>query len=910
MMHSSYPLIRKTSRKIHAGTLARLLAAGSRANRRLVALLMFTAAPLAAVNLPKEVSSSDWDQIRAAYEKHRHAVVRTGDGWSARNPGQQWVTRFDGRGFEVTPDGGAWKWGLEVVRYGGRLVKGKPAARVEGNRITYSHDADLSEWFVNDGRGLEHGFTVKRRPAGWKGALEIELAVRGGLMPRADGRGVSFGVVQYGGLKVWDADQRVLPANLTVAGERVRLTVEDAGARYPVTIDPIAQQAYLKASNTGAADDFGVSVAVFEDTLVVGASGEDSAFTGVNGNQVENSAFQSGAAYVFVRSGGVWIQQAYLKASNGEGGDYFGTSVAVSRDTVVVGAWFESSAATGVNGNQSSNSAYHSGAAYVFVRNGGVWSQQAYLKASNTGAGDFFGELVAISGDTVVVGARAESSFASGVNGNQSNNTAPWSGAAYVFARSGGVWSQQAYLKASNTGAYDSFGTSVAVSGDTVVVGAPYEASAATGVNGNQSDNTAGGSGAAYVFVRSGGVWSQQAYLKASNTGAGDQFGVSVGISGDTLVVGANVESSAATGVNGNQSDNTAGGSGAAYVFVRNGGVWSQQAYLKASNTGAADLFGCCVAVSGDRVVVGAITEDSEATGGNGNQADNTATDSGAAYVFVRSGGVWSQQAYLKASNTGANDWFGHTVAISGDTVVVGAPGEDSAATGVNGNQADNTASGSGAAYVFTGVGVPVGHKYVPVTPCRLVDTRPTYAGPRTGAFGPPMLTAGVTRTIAVQSSTTCNIPASAQVYVLNVTADTIENQTGPVDYVTLWPAGGSRPEFMTLRTTTGGYIANSAIVEAGDGGAINAYSSNNTNLIIDITGYFTSDPGTPGYLYYPVNPCRAVDTRGPIYSSLPPPYGNQRMQAAENRTFRLPGSPGCQLPAAPAYSMQLTLAC
>ena len=127
-------------------------------------------------------------------------------------------------------------------------------------------------------------------------------------------------------------------------------------------------------------------------------------------------------------------------------------------------------------------------------------------------------------------------------------------------------------------------------------------------------------------------------------------------VSGDTVVVGALWEDSSATGVNGNQSDNSAADAGAAYVFVRSGTTWSQQAYLKASNTGAGDYFGCSVAVSGDTVVVGAYGEDSSATGVNGNQSDNSATDAGAAYVFVRSGTTWSQQAYLKASNTGADD--------------------------------------------------------------------------------------------------------------------------------------------------------------------------------------------------------------------------------------------------------------
>ena len=185
-----------------------------------------------------------------------------------------------------------------------------------------------------------------------------------------------------------------------------------------------------------------------------------------------------------------------------------------------------------------------------------------------------------------------------------------------------------------------------------------------------------------------------------------DCFACSVAVSGDTVVVGAWGESSSATGVDGDQSDNSASYAGAAYVFVRSGTIWTQQAYLKASNTGTNDQFGWSVAVSGDTVVVGAIGESSIATGVNGDQISNSASAAGAAYVFVRNGTNWSQQAYLKASNTGGNDMFGGAVAVSGDTVVAGAVAEASNARGVNGNQSNNSLSYAGAAYIFTGVGL------------------------------------------------------------------------------------------------------------------------------------------------------------------------------------------------------------
>ena len=683
-------------------------------------------------SVPKGLTGSDWSSIKQEYERHRYAAFPVAGGHQARNPGQRWLTRFDGRGFLVKPESTGWEWGLELTAYGfdghERAVVGKPRVLSEGQRVAYDWDATLREWFINDARGLEHGFTIHQRPdqvlnrksSIINSPLSFTLAVRGALRPvvEGDGRGIRFvdaagaAVLTYGGLRVFDADGKNLPARFEAVADgdnSLRLAVEETGARYPLTIDPIVQQAYLKASNTEAIDQFGVSVAISGDTVVVGAYGESSNATGVNGDQSDNSASFSGAAYVFVRTAGVWSQQAYLKASNPDAMDLFGGAVAISGDTIVVGAYQEDSNATGVNGDQTDNSTESAGAAYVFARSAGVWSQEAYLKASNTEAsiGDFFGVLVAVSGDTVVVGAVLESSSATGVDGNQSDNSAPGAGAAYVFQRTAGVWSQQAYLKASNTDSNDQF-AAVAISGDTVVVGAPTEASNATGVNGNQSDNSALGAGAAYVFVRSAGVWSQQAYLKASNTQGGDIFGRSVAVSGDTIVVGAFGESSNATGVNGNQSDNSAPFAGAAYVFVRSGGLWTQQAYLKASNSEAFDQFGGAVAISGGTVVVGAHAESSSATGVNGDQSDNSLPYSGAVYVFVRSAGVWSQQAYLKASNPELGGVFGVTVAVSGDTVVSGSPTEDSAATGVNGDQTDNSAGGSGAAYVFTGVGVTI----------------------------------------------------------------------------------------------------------------------------------------------------------------------------------------------------------
>ena len=486
----------------------------------------------------------------------------------------------------------------------------------------------------------------------------------------------------------------------------------DSGPPSDAALSAIAQRAYVKASNTNAGDMFGGSVALSADgsTLAVGAVGEASLGFG---NQTDNSAANAGAVYVFSRTGMTWTQQAYIKASNAEANDRFGQSVTLSADgsELAVGAFFESSAATGVGGDQSSNAAADSGAVYVFTRTGLTWSQQAYVKASNTGSGDLFGFTVALSADgsTLAVGAYGEESAAVGIGGNQLDNTASEAGAVYVFTRAGTTWTQQAYVKASNTGAMDLFGYYLALSGDgsTLAVASFYEDSAAIGIDGNQADNTASEAGAVYVYTRAGTTWTQQAYVKASNTNTSDRFGTSVALSGNgsTLAVGAVLEDSAATGIDGDQADNTMTESGAIYVFTRAGTTWTQQAYVKASNTNTNDNFGSSVGLStdGSTLAVGASFESSAATGIGGDQADNTVANSGAGYVFIRAGTTWTQEAYVKASNTGAADFFGYALALSADgsTLVFGAANEDSIATGVGGNQADNTAANAGAVYVF-----------------------------------------------------------------------------------------------------------------------------------------------------------------------------------------------------------------
>jgi hypothetical protein len=332
-----------------------------------------------------------------------------------------------------------------------------------------------------------------------------------------------------------------------------------------------------------------------------------------------DAASAAGAVYVFVRSGGAWSQQAYLKASNTNASDLFGGALSLSSDgnRLAVGAIGESSNATGVNPNpgQADNSAAAAGAVYVFTRSGTTWTQEAYIKSLNALAGDQFGFSVALSADggTLAVGVPGEDSAATGIQGNVFSdcgavspaNCASQSGAVYIyFLTFPSTWNPQTYIKASNTGAGDSFGFSVSLSadGNMLAVGAPLEDSALTGVTaGPVSEGTAGNaavdSGAAYTFKRASGIWSQHTYVKASNAEAGDRFGSVVALATDpflvprTLAVSAPREGSAVTGVSaisptpGTDNDSAAM-AGAVYVFNRilTGGpdTWAQQAYIKA----------------------------------------------------------------------------------------------------------------------------------------------------------------------------------------------------------------------------------------------------------------------------------------------------------------------------------------
>ena len=412
-----------------------------------------------------------------------------------------------------------------------------------------------------------------------------------------------------------------------------------------------AQVVYLKAPVSVESGLYGEGASADGARLVVGMPQADD------------------GAFVYVRSGSSWALEDTLDPPSSV---LLGVSTALEGDTAVVGA--------------PGGGVFSSGEAFVYRRSGSSWSLEDILSPPAPAFVGTAGTDVALSGNTIVLGAPGEAGAA---------------GQAHVYVRSGSTWSFQATLAASNADPGDFFGQSVAISGNTIVVGAPFEASDADGIGGTQGSNTAPNAGAAYVFTRSGTSWSQQAYLKASVSDAMDMFGWATTIDGETIVVGAHFEQSTATGVNGDDTNNGFPGAGAAYVFTRTGSTWSQQAYLKASNTGFADQFGFALALRGDTLLVGAPTEESNATGINGDENDNSVPQTGAAYVFDRVGTTWSQRSYLKATNPDPQDTFGLYLALSEGFAIVGAPGEDSAASGINGNDADNSLEDSGAAYTY-----------------------------------------------------------------------------------------------------------------------------------------------------------------------------------------------------------------
>jgi FG-GAP repeat/Bacterial Ig domain len=570
-------------------------------------------------------------QISAALGRDHagyHAVTR-GRGFRAENPKHGLVADFTSSGVKVGAGTATWSLAFRAYGYGDELqAVSAVAPQAIANRVEYQRGA-VTEWYLNGPLGLEQGFTIARPPVGkTTEPLTLALTLAGHLTASIDtgsndvvlSRGNGTPVLAYRGLTAYDATGRELRAWVQISGNELRLRVDDAGARYPLVVDPFVQQAKLTASGGVAVTDFGISVGVSGDVVVIGAASDVGSTTGRS-------------VHVFVRPAAGWngvlTESAKLTAFAGTSGDGFGLSVAVSGDTIVVGA-------PGADAAQ--------GAAYVFAKPAGGWSgaltESAKLTASDAAPQRGFGNLVQASGDTIAVAPDASA-------GQRT---------AYVFVRPIGGWTgtltESARLTVSGNPVNDFFGGSLGLSDDTVVVGAP-------GFDTNPLP------GSAYVYVKPVAGWTgtltEDARLTAFTPPGvepqGESFGFRVAAGADTIAVVGNP-------VAGDESTVT-------YAFVRPAGGWSgpltESAQLIAPDGAIVDS----VAVRSDIIVAGA-------------------PSAGTAYVFVRLSGGWSAPLPLKAEKLPGDpvglDLFGWSVAVSGDSIVIGAPQID----GVN-----------GAAYVF-----------------------------------------------------------------------------------------------------------------------------------------------------------------------------------------------------------------
>jgi len=561
-------------------------------------------------------------------------------GLSARTPAQHLHASFAASGVTIASPAQHLSLGLRAVGFGASLT---PVSRVaphgQANRVVYSHPG-LSEWYLNGPLGLEQGFTVARAPAGAQhGPLTLALGLSSSVPARLAPGHKAFtvgapgpGSIAYTGLSAVDAAGRVLPSSLQISGGQLLISVEAAGAKYPLKVDPFAQQAALTGSGASGNARFGASVALSADgnTALVGGWRDSS---------------EAGAAWVFTRSGETWTQQGSKLTGSGEtGAGHFGASVALSDDgnTALIGGYADNTKV---------------GAAWVFTRSGGTWTQQGskLTGSGETGAGRF-GASVALSddGSTALIGGPADSSFA---------------GAAWVFTRSGETWEQQGEkLTGGGETGEAAFGTSVALSGEgnTAVIGAP-------------ADNLVG---AAFAFTRSGETWAQQG---SKLTGSGGvkfpELGASVALSDDgktTLIGGPN--------------DNN--GVGAAWAFTRSGETWTQQgAKLLASDEQGLGVFGESVALSSNGAAA--------LIGGSGDHAGM-----GAVWSFARSGESWVQAGPKVPGGEGGEEELGDSVALSatGITALAGARFAHSGAGAANVYQ-----SGPHAPGVVTGFASSVG---------------------------------------------------------------------------------------------------------------------------------------------------------------------------------------------------------
>jgi len=423
--------------------------------------------------------------------------------------------------------------------------------------------------------------------------------------------------------------------------------------------------AKIAAPDRSIEDLFGHSVAISGGFAIVGASKEDEDENGVN------TIWNAGSAYILeLDSVGSWTQTQKLVASDRAESDWFGGDVSIDGNLAIVSARLGD---TDEFGNNYLNDA---GAVYIYEQDStGYWSQTQKLVSSDREANDYFGKSVAIKGNYAVVGAYWEDEDTANLDSLYQ------AGSVYVFYRdSTGTWNESQKLVSSDREANDSFGMSVDIDGDYIIVGSVMEDEDAFG------SNTMSGSGSAYIFkVDGNGIWSETQKIVALDRDVGDAFGATVSISENHVVVGAYLEDHDEFGAN--IEDNA----GSAYVFELNGsGVWDQVQKIVSSDRSPLDYFGFSVAIDQRTIIVGASSEDEDSIG------NNTLNNAGSAYIFEQNGvGSWNEVDKIVNSDREVGDAFAYSVDVDGTYAISSAHAEDEDELGAN------TMNSSGSVYIF-----------------------------------------------------------------------------------------------------------------------------------------------------------------------------------------------------------------
>ncbi|HEX7318024.1 MAG TPA: putative Ig domain-containing protein [Pyrinomonadaceae bacterium] len=564
--------------------------------------------------------------LRAALEQARYSITRAANtplgrwAWYAPNPAAGYDAYITEEGVTIVVNGQPCvSLRLRGFGYGTGLRAIAPGqVSADKQTINLTRDGSVQEWFVNSPDGLEQGFTFAEAPAGRRPNVPLRLAFKVGEGEQATASADGWKVMLRG-------------ANGSHVVEYGKLAAHDrTGRDVPARLTADGDEVFIEVEDGDATYPLTIDpVFTLQEKLPAEDSTQGDGFgsalalsgdTAVIGAYMDGigSNINQGSVYVFTRAHGVWSLQQKLTASDGKVHDQFGGAVALSGDTLVVGVQ-----------NDPVSADYNQGSAYVFTRSDGVWTEQQKLTAPDGQRYDLFGCAVAVSGDMVVVGARGDT-----VGSNYQQ------GSAYFFTRAGGVWTFQQKLTAPNGigDAYDSYGNAVAINEGTLAVGSYLTD---VGILPNH--------GAVYIYARGHTGWVQEKRLVAADRDFGDAFGVSVALSGETLAVGALWD-----------DIDEHGDQGSVYVFTRGGGAWPQQQKLTAADGAAADQFGSSLALDGDTLVAGASRDD---VGEN--------QDQGSAYVFTRGDAVWTEQQRLNSGDGVPWGYFGERVAVSGGTALL-----------------------------------------------------------------------------------------------------------------------------------------------------------------------------------------------------------------------------------------------